>query len=68
MASMVDKPSGGRTGGVYIPPFKLALMKAGQQNSSEKEEESQRLSWELLRKNLNGLINKVNVMNIKFCA
>ena len=45
-----------------------ALMKAGQQNSSEKYEESQRLSWELLRKNLNGLINKVNVMNIKFCA
>jgi hypothetical protein len=23
----LTQPSGGRTGGVYIPPFKLALMK-----------------------------------------
>ncbi|CAM9586937.1 unnamed protein product, partial [Phaeothamnion confervicola] len=65
------KPSAtlsGRTGGVYIPPFKLAQMQ--QQRDASKLNKStpeyQRMSWEALRKSINGLINKVNVGNIKF--
>jgi len=58
--------SGGGIGiksGVYIPPFKLALMKSQMNESSN--EDNQKISWEALRKSLNGLINKVNVSNIK---
>ena len=56
----------GRAGGVYIPPFKLQQL---QQEIMEKEKkgsrEHQRLMWELLRKSINGIINKVNVTNIQ---
>jgi len=60
-----DQPIGGRTGGVYIPPFKLALMRQALENKSKSDDEYQRLKWEALRKSINGLINKVNVGNIK---
>ncbi|XP_021719609.1 pre-mRNA-splicing factor CWC22 homolog [Chenopodium quinoa] len=53
----------GRTGGVYIPPFKLArMMKEIEDKSSV---EYQRLTWDALRKSINGLVNKVNAINIK---
>ncbi|CAH8330574.1 unnamed protein product [Eruca vesicaria subsp. sativa] len=53
----------GKTGGVYIPPFKLArMMKEVEDKSSV---EYQRLTWDALRKSINGLVNKVNVSNIK---
>ncbi|CAA6663493.1 unnamed protein product [Spirodela intermedia] len=53
----------GRSGGVYIPPFKMAqLMRDVQDKSSETY---QRLSWDALRKSINGLVNKVNATNIK---
>ncbi|XP_010685937.2 uncharacterized protein LOC104900253 [Beta vulgaris subsp. vulgaris] len=53
----------GRTGGVYIPPFKLArMMKEIEDKSSP---EYQRLTWDALRKSINGLVNKVNATNIK---
>ena len=47
-----------KTGGAYIPPAKLRMM---QQTMSDKTSvEFQRLSWEALKKSLNGLINKVH--------
>ncbi|CAK9186327.1 unnamed protein product [Ilex paraguariensis] len=53
----------GRSGGVYIPPFKLArMMKEIQDKSSV---EYQRMTWDALRKSINGLVNKVNAMNVK---
>lgn len=53
----------GKSGGVYIPPFKLArMMKEVQDKSSV---EYQRLTWDALRKSINGLVNKVNAANIK---
>lgn len=58
-------PTGGRTGGVYIPPFKLARGKALDDANDPASAENQKISWEALRKSLNGLINKVNVSNIK---
>jgi pre-mRNA-splicing factor CWC22 len=61
---MEEKPNSGRTGGIYIPPFKLALMNINQSKIGLSEND-QKLSWEALRKSINGLINKVNVSNIK---
>ncbi|KAL3569767.1 hypothetical protein D5086_029657 [Populus alba] len=53
----------GKTGGVYIPPFRLArMMKEVEDKSST---EYQRLTWDALRKSINGLVNKVNASNIK---
>ncbi|XP_057429631.1 uncharacterized protein LOC130722800 [Lotus japonicus] len=53
----------GKSGGVYIPPFKLArMMKEVEDKSSP---EYQRLTWDALRKSINGLVNKVNATNIK---
>jgi len=50
-------------GGIYIPPFKLAkMMKECQDKTSQ---EYQRLTWDALRKSLNGIVNKVNSSNIR---
>ena len=51
-----------RKEGVYIPPFKLAQMK--EEIVDKSSEEYQRMMWELLRKSLNGIINKVNISNL----
>lgn len=56
-------PVAGRAGGVYIPPFKLAAMMA--EVSDKAGPEYQRMTWDALRKSINGLINKVNTSNIK---
>jgi len=53
----------GRGGGVYIPPFKLARMQKDIEDKTSPE--FQRQAWEALRKSINGLVNKVNVGNIK---
>ncbi|KAL5708249.1 hypothetical protein ACHQM5_019067 [Ranunculus cassubicifolius] len=53
----------GKTGGVYIPPFKLAQMMKGVEDKSSRE--YQRLTWDALRKSINGLVNKVNAANLK---
>eukprot|EP00808_Paulinella_micropora_P020445 g29735.t1 len=52
-----------RSGGAYIPPFKLARLKA--QITDKKSRTYQRMAWDSLRKSINGLINKVNTGNIK---
>ncbi|CEM07635.1 unnamed protein product [Vitrella brassicaformis CCMP3155] len=62
--SHVELESLGRTGGVYIPPFKLAKLREGIGQKEEFSPEFQREAWEALRKSLNGLVNKVNVNNI----
>jgi len=54
---LAELGSGAKTGGVYIPPFKLAMMQKEIQDKSSKE--YQKLTWDALRKSLNGLINKV---------
>eukprot|EP01111_Echinosteliopsis_oligospora_P012140 TRINITY_DN4128_c0_g1_i3.p1 TRINITY_DN4128_c0_g1~~TRINITY_DN4128_c0_g1_i3.p1 ORF type:complete len:438 (+),score=93.10 TRINITY_DN4128_c0_g1_i3:66-1316(+) len=48
--------------GVYIPPFKLAAMRAAMDKSSA---EYQRMTWDALKKSINGLVNKVSVSNIQ---
>jgi pre-mRNA-splicing factor CWC22 len=52
-----------RSGGVYVPPAKLRAL---QENIKDpKAKEFQRMAWDALKKSINGLINKVNVGNIK---
>ncbi|KAK5202174.1 pre-mRNA-splicing factor cwc22 [Cryomyces antarcticus] len=53
-----------RSGGMYIPPARLRALQA--QITDKRSKEYQRMAWEALKKSINGLINKVNVSNIKF--
>jgi pre-mRNA-splicing factor CWC22 len=47
-----------RSGGAYIPPARLRAMQASITDKST--EAFQRMSWEALKKSINGLINKVS--------
>ena len=58
----LDRPT--RAGGVYVPPHKLREMETEIKMSNKNTIEYQRLMWELLRKSINGIINKVNITNI----
>mgnify|MGYP000748915887 CR=1 FL=1 len=67
----MEKPEGQRgalmpakAGGVYIPPFKLKKMLEELKTSEETTEAHQKYMWEMLRKSINGIVNKVNVSNI----
>lgn len=64
-AAEAIKKAGGRTGGIYVPPFKLAALQKEMSKMDKQSKEFQRLKWEQLRKSVNGLINKVNIANIK---
>ncbi|KAI1074351.1 MIF4G-domain-containing protein [Whalleya microplaca] len=55
-----------RSGGTYIPPARLRALQAQITDKSTKE--YQRMAWEALKKSVNGLVNKVNVSNIKQVA
>ena len=58
------KLTSSRSGGVYMPPARLrALQAAAAQDRSSAE--FQRLSWDALRKSITGIVNRVNVGNIK---
>ena len=52
-----------RSGGTYIPPARLRALQSQITDKSSKE--YQRMQWEALKKSINGLINKINVSNIK---
>ena len=52
-----------RSGGRYVPPAKLRALQQILTDKSSKE--YQRMAWEALKKSINGLVNKVNVANIK---
>ncbi|CCU75647.1 pre-mRNA-splicing factor [Blumeria hordei DH14] len=52
-----------RSGGTYIPPARLRALQSQITDKSSKE--YQRMAWEALKKSINGLINKVNISNIK---
>jgi pre-mRNA-splicing factor CWC22 len=58
--ALLDK----RSGGVYIPPARLRELQA--QITDQTSKEFQRMAWDALKKSINGLINKVNISNIKY--
>ena len=53
-----------RSGGTYIPPARLRALQS--QITDKTSSEYQRMAWEALKKSINGLINKINVSNIKY--
>ncbi|KPI36138.1 Pre-mRNA-splicing factor cwc22 [Cyphellophora attinorum] len=53
-----------RSGGTYIPPARLRALQS--QITDKTSKEYQRMAWEALKKSINGLINKINVSNIKY--
>lgn len=52
-----------KSSGIYIPPFKMKRM--SENVKDKKSIEYQKLNWEALKKTLNGIVNKINVSNIK---
>ena len=50
---------------MYIPPFKMKKILEDLKNSDKASLEYQKYMWEMLRKSINGIINKVNVSNIQ---
>ncbi|CAK5275892.1 unnamed protein product [Mycena citricolor] len=55
---------GSRSGGVYMPPARLRALQAAAA-SDKSSAEYQRLSWDALRKSITGIVNRVNILNIK---
>lgn len=55
---------GSRSGGVYMPPARLRALQAAA-SSDKTSPEYQRLSWDALRKSITGIVNRVNIANIK---
>ena len=50
----VERPvAAGRAGGVYVPPFRMAAMRASVSNDKSSTE-YQRMTWNELRKAING--------------
>ena len=55
-----------KSGGLYIPPYRMEkLIEAIREKNDPKSIEYQKMMWELLKKSLNGIINKVNTSNIQ---
>lgn len=54
-----------RAGGAYIPPARLRAMREQAATEDKSGAEYQRLSWDALRKSITGIVNRVNVNNIK---
>ncbi|GAW83758.1 cell cycle control protein [Plasmodium gonderi] len=52
----------GRSGGVYIPPFKLERLK--KEETDKKSSLYQKQEWMKLKKKINNIVNKVNIDNI----
>lgn len=53
-----------KSGGVYMPPARLRALQA-QAAQDKSSPEYQRLSWDALRKSITGIVNRVNITNIK---
>lgn len=55
---------GSRSGGVYMPPARLRELQLAAA-SDKASPEYQRLSWDALRKSITGIVNRVNIANVK---
>jgi len=53
-----------RSGGVYVPPARLRAMQAAA-SQDKNSPEYQRITWDALRKSITGIVNRVNIANIK---
>lgn len=58
-----------RAGGVYVPPHKLRrLQEEMLKTAQDNEEQNQRIKWEMLRKSINEIINKVGSDLLDQCS
>ncbi|KAJ3526969.1 hypothetical protein NMY22_g9954 [Coprinellus aureogranulatus] len=57
--------NGTRSGGVYMPPARLRALQEAAAAQDKASPEFQRLSWDALRKSITGIVNRVNIANIK---
>lgn len=48
-----------------MPPHKLRAMQQKLLEEDPNSVDHQRMMWELLRKSINGIVNKVNIANIQ---
>ncbi|KAG6855998.1 pre-mRNA-splicing factor cwc22 [Tephrocybe sp. NHM501043] len=55
---------GSRSGGVYIPPARARALEA-EAAKDKSSPEYQRITWDALRKSITGIVNRVNIVNIK---
>ena len=58
------KLAASKSGGVYMPLARLRALQA-QAGQDKMSPEYQRLLWDVLRKSITRIVNRVNVMNIK---
>ena len=59
-AKVVRATPASRAGGVYVPPHKLRQLQEQMiKEASQSGEQKQRVQWEMLRKSINEIINKV---------
>lgn len=63
-AEFAKLTAGTRSGGVYMPPARLRALQA-EAAKDKSSQEFQRLSWDALRKSITGIVNRVNILNIK---
>lgn len=61
----IHQAATGRTGGVYIPPFKMRLIEKSIKDKVSPE--YQRVTWDALKKSLNGIVNKVRALTTSIC-
>ena len=53
-------------GGIYIPPYRMnQIISKIREKNDKNSEVYQHVMWDLLKKSLNGIINKVNISNIQ---
>ncbi|KIJ44178.1 hypothetical protein M422DRAFT_114997, partial [Sphaerobolus stellatus SS14] len=64
-AAEFAKLTSSRSGGVYVPPARLRAMQAALASQDKASPEFQRISWDALRKSITGIVNRVNIQNIK---
>ncbi|CAG8657850.1 3038_t:CDS:2 [Acaulospora colombiana] len=63
-AEFLKLTANSRSGGVYMPPARLRALQA-EAAKDKNSAEYQRLSWDALRKSITGIVNRVNIVNIK---
>jgi pre-mRNA-splicing factor CWC22 len=63
-AEYLKLTAGTRSGGVYMPPARLRALQT-EAAKDKTSAEFQRLSWDALRKSITGIVNRVNILNIK---
>ena len=55
-----------KSGGVYIPPYRMApILESIIAKNDKTSMEYQKMMWDLLKKSINGIINKATVSNVQ---